>query len=88
VLSVNTAIQRSTAPAGSISTGKEQIRKDLTKILVAHNIPYVAQTTPFHWKDLAMKVEKALAVDKCMKRKRKRKGTCHAIPLLRYISIP
>ncbi len=40
--------------------GKEQNRKDLTKILVAHNIPYVAQTTPFHWKDLATKVEKAL----------------------------
>jgi len=70
---MNTGIQRSsatpvgahtsTAPAGSHSSGKEQIRKDLTKILVAHNIPYVAQTTPYHWKDLAMKVEKALAVD-------------------------
>ena len=31
--------------------------------MVAHNIPYVAQTTPYHWKDLATKVEKALAVD-------------------------
>jgi pyruvate ferredoxin oxidoreductase beta subunit len=70
---MNTGIQRSsatpvgahtsTAPAGSHSTGKTQLRKDLTKILVAHNIPYVAQTTPYHWKDLAMKVEKALAVD-------------------------
>ena len=53
----------STAPAGSVSQGKEQKRKDLTKIMVAHNIPYVAQTTPFHWKDLANKVEKALSVD-------------------------
>jgi len=70
---MNTGIQRSsatpmgahtsTAPAGSVKQGKEQNRKDLTKILVAHNIPYVAQTTPFHWKDLAMKVEKALAVE-------------------------
>jgi pyruvate ferredoxin oxidoreductase beta subunit len=70
---MNTGIQRSSAtpvgahtsttPAGSHSSGKSQIRKDLTKILVAHNIPYVAQTTPYHWKDLAMKVEKALAVD-------------------------
>ncbi|MEN8006508.1 MAG: thiamine pyrophosphate-dependent enzyme [Candidatus Krumholzibacteriota bacterium] len=70
---MNTGIQRSsatplgahtsTAPAGSVKQGKEQNRKDLTKIMVAHNIPYVAQTTPFHWKDLAMKVEKALAAD-------------------------
>jgi pyruvate ferredoxin oxidoreductase beta subunit len=67
---MNTGIQRSsatpfgahtsTAPAGKVKQGKEQDRKDLTKILVAHNIPYVAQTTPFHWKDLATKVEKAL----------------------------
>jgi len=70
---MNTGIQRSsatplgahtsTAPAGTIKQGKEQNRKDLTKIMVAHNIPYVAQTTPYHWKDLATKVEKALAVD-------------------------
>ncbi|MBD3220428.1 pyruvate ferredoxin oxidoreductase [bacterium] len=68
---MNTGIQRSsatpfgahtsTAPAGSVKQGKEQDRKDLTEILVAHNIPYVAQTTPFHWKDLATKVEKALS---------------------------
>ncbi len=70
---MNTGIQRSgatpmgahtsTAPAGSVKQGKEQHRKDLTKILVAHNIPYVAQTTPFHWRDLQAKVAKALAVD-------------------------
>lgn len=70
---MNTGIQRSgatpfgahtsTSPAGTVKQGKEQHRKDLTKIMVAHNIPYVAQSTPFHWKDLAAKVEKALAVD-------------------------
>jgi len=70
---MNTGIQRSsatplgahtsTAPAGSHSAGKSQNRKDLTGIMVAHNIPYVAQTTPFHWKDLGTKVEKALACD-------------------------
>ncbi len=70
---MNTGIQRSsatpmgahtsTAPAGKVSKGKAQHRKDLTKILVAHNIPYVAQTTPFHWRDLATKVRKALDVD-------------------------
>ncbi len=70
---MNTGIQRSSAtpmgaktsttPVGSAKQGREGHRKDLTKIMVAHNIPYVAQTTPFHWKDLQSKVEKALAVD-------------------------
>ena len=70
---MNTGIQRSsatplgahtsTAPAGKVKRGKEQHRKDLTKIMVAHNIPYVAQTTPYHWRDLATKVQKALDVD-------------------------
>ncbi len=70
---MNTGIQRSSAtplgahtstePAGKVKQGKAQHRKDLTKIMVAHNIPYVAQTTPYHWKDLATKVEKALAVE-------------------------
>ena len=70
---MNTGIQRSgatpfgahtsTSPAGTVKQGKEQHRKDLTKIMVAHNIPYVAQTTPFHWRDLQMKVQKALEVD-------------------------
>ena len=70
---MNTGIQRSsatplgahtsTAPAGTVKQGKEQNRKDLTKIMVEQNIPYAAQTTPYHWKDLATKVEKALAVD-------------------------
>ena len=70
---MNTGIQRSgatpfgahtsTAPAGKVKQGKDRHRKDLTKIMVAHNIPYVAQSTPFHWKDLQMKVRKALDVD-------------------------
>jgi len=70
---MNTGIQRSgatpfgahtsTSPAGTVKQGKEQHRKDLTAIMVAHKIPYVAQTTPFHWRDLQAKVEKALSVD-------------------------
>lgn len=70
---MNTGIQRSgatpfgahtsTSPAGTVKQGKEQHRKDLTAIMVAHNIPYVAQTTPFHWRDLQAKVEKALSVE-------------------------
>lgn len=70
---MNTGIQRSsatpkgahttTSPAGKVIPGKKEFRKDLTTIMVAHNIPYVAQTHPANWRDLTSKVEKALAVD-------------------------
>ncbi len=70
---MNTGIQRSSAtplgantttcPAGSVIPGKLQPRKNLTKIMAAHGIPYVAQTTPAHWRDLMTKVRKALEVD-------------------------
>lgn len=52
---MNTGIQRSsstprfadatTSPVGSASSGKRQNKKDLTEIMVAHGIPYVAQST-------------------------------------------
>ena len=67
---MNTGIQRSsatplgahttTSPAGKVIPGKKQYRKDLTAIMVAHNIPYVAQTSVSHWRDLVTKVKKAL----------------------------
>lgn len=67
---MNTGIQRSsatplgahttTSPAGKVIPGKKQFRKDLTAIMVAHNIPYVAQTSVSHWRDLTAKVQKAL----------------------------
>ena len=70
---MNTGIQRSSAtpfgaatstcPAGEVIPGKQQYHKDITKIMVAHRIPYVAQASPSHWNDLAKKVEKALAKD-------------------------
>ncbi|MDI6788406.1 MAG: thiamine pyrophosphate-dependent enzyme, partial [Planctomycetota bacterium] len=70
---MNTGIQRSgatplgasttTTPTGSLSYGKNVFRKDLTAIVAAHNIPYVAQTTSTHWRDLMSKVQKALSVD-------------------------
>lgn len=70
---MNTGIQRSsatpkgadttTSPAGKKVPGKPEHRKDLTAIMAAHNIPYVAQTTPAHWRDLVTKTQKALAVD-------------------------
>jgi len=69
---MNTGIQRSSAtplgadtttrPAGSVVPGKTEQRKNLTKIMAAHNIPYVAQASPSHWADLVRKVRKALDI--------------------------
>ena len=69
---MNTGIQRSSAtpfgadtttcPAGSVVPGKLQQRKDLTKIMAAHGIPYVAQASPSSWSDLMKKVRKALEI--------------------------
>jgi pyruvate/2-oxoacid:ferredoxin oxidoreductase beta subunit len=69
----NTGIQRSgatpcgasttTAPAGKVKPGKEQFRKDLTSIVAAHHIPYAAQVSISHWKDLVNKAEKAFKAD-------------------------
>jgi pyruvate ferredoxin oxidoreductase beta subunit len=66
---MNTGIQRSSAtplgadtttcPAGSVIPGKLRNRKNLTKIMAAHDIPYVAQASPSHWQDLFKKVQKA-----------------------------
>ncbi len=67
---MNTGIQRSsatplgahttTSPAGSVIPGKQQMRKDLTAIVAAHGIPYVAQAAPSQWKDLMEKARKAV----------------------------
>ena len=68
---MNTGIQRSsatpkfadttTSPAGSVIPGKMQLRKDLTEIMVAHHLPYVAQTAAYmNFKDLYEKSEKAI----------------------------
>lgn len=69
---MNTGIQRSSAtpfgadtttrPAGSVVPGKTEKRKNLTKIMAAHNVPYVAQASPSHWSDLMKKVRKALDI--------------------------
>ena len=66
---MNTGIQRSsstplgasttTCPAGSAIPGKPQYRKDLTAIVAAHNIPYLAQGSPSHYRDLMEKAQKA-----------------------------
>ena len=65
---MNTGIQRSsatmmgtdttTSPAGTESSGKKEFSKDMTAIMVAHNIPYVAQASPHNWKDTVAKAKK------------------------------
>ncbi|HYA88962.1 MAG TPA: thiamine pyrophosphate-dependent enzyme [Nitrospirota bacterium] len=69
---MNTGIQRSSAtplgadttssPVGSVLKGKIQPRKNLTRIMAAHGIPYVAQASPAHWRDAVMKFRKALEI--------------------------
>jgi pyruvate ferredoxin oxidoreductase beta subunit len=70
---MNTGIQRSsatpmgawatTSEVGKVGQGKVQRRKDLTSIMAAHHIPYVAQANIADWKDLTSKAEKAFAKD-------------------------
>ncbi|MFL0195370.1 thiamine pyrophosphate-dependent enzyme [Clostridium sp. WILCCON 0269] len=68
---MNTGIQRSSAtpkyadttttPVGAVSSGKPQFRKNLTEIMVSHNIPYVAQTTFLgNFKDIHEKAHRAI----------------------------
>ena len=68
---MNTGTQRSSAtprfadttttPAGKVSAGKVQVRKDLAAIMVEHGIPYVGQTTFIkNFKDVYTKAEKAI----------------------------
>ncbi|MDH4218992.1 MAG: thiamine pyrophosphate-dependent enzyme [Candidatus Aminicenantes bacterium] len=52
-----------TSPAGTQSPGKLQWRKDLTKVLAAHNVPYVAQASPTRWQDLYNKAKKAFEIE-------------------------
>jgi pyruvate ferredoxin oxidoreductase beta subunit len=70
---MNTGIQRSgatpkgastsTSPAGKVIPGKVQFQKDLTEIMVAHEVPYVATSIIGRWNDLVSKVEKASKTD-------------------------
>jgi pyruvate ferredoxin oxidoreductase beta subunit len=48
-----------TQPAGKISIGKVQWRKDLVKIVAGHNIPYVAQSNVYNTMDMFKKAQKA-----------------------------
>jgi len=70
---MNTGIQRSgatprgsnttTEPAGKVGQGKVKFAKDLTMIMAAHGIPYVAQSIVGNWMDLTKKAEKAFSIE-------------------------
>jgi len=69
---MNTGVQRSsatplgastmTSPAGLKSWGKEQPKKNLPAIMLAHSIPYVATASIAFPKDLTRKVKQALSI--------------------------
>ena len=68
---MNTGIQRSSAtpfgantkttPVGKVKKGKEQYRKDLTRIVAAHHIRYACQASVHNWNDVIKKAQKAYA---------------------------
>ncbi len=70
---MNTGFQRSgatpvgawttTSPVGAEQAGKLQNRKNLTEIMVAHGLKYVAQASPHDPRDLVRKAAKALATE-------------------------
>ncbi len=70
---MNTGIQRSgatpfgasttTSPAGKVIPGKQQPRKDLTSIMAAHHLPYVAQSSIHSPTDLSDKLRQAIECD-------------------------
>ena len=70
---MNTGFQRSgstpigawttTTPVGKDSAGKIQNRKNLTRIMIAHGVRYVAQASPHDPRDLVRKAAKALSID-------------------------
>jgi len=69
---MNTGFQRSgatptgawitTSPVGAESPGKLQARGNLTELMVAHGLEYVAQGSPHDSRDLVRKAAKALSV--------------------------
>jgi len=52
-----------TTPAGTVSSGKAQKRKDIMSIVAAHNIPYAAQANPAYLDDFIYKIKKAFSYE-------------------------
>ena len=68
----NTGMQRSgatpfgawttTTPVGNVIKGKTEHKKDFPRIMMAHDIPYVATATVAYWRDYMQKVARAKEV--------------------------
>lgn len=52
-----------TTPAGRVSYGKKDKKKDILAIMAAHGSPYVAQVSPNKWKDMSKKLKRALETE-------------------------
>jgi pyruvate ferredoxin oxidoreductase beta subunit len=52
-----------TSPAGRVSYGEKQNKKDLVGIMAAHGAPYVAQIAPNKWKIMTKSFQKALETE-------------------------
>lgn len=71
----NTGMQRSgatpfralttTTPVGKVLKGKLEHKKDFVKIMMAHDIPYVATATVGYWKDYMQKIARAKEIKGC-----------------------
>lgn len=48
-----------TSPAGKVSYGEKQLKKDMVQIMAAHGCEFVAQVAPSKWKDLVKKTQRA-----------------------------
>ncbi len=48
-----------TTPVGDALPGKLQLKKNISKIMAAHDIPYMAQSVSWLWEDLYKKAERA-----------------------------
>lgn len=70
---MNTGIQRSggtpygawttTSPAGRVIPGKLEYKKPIADIMVAHDMEYVATSSPAYWRDLIIKTRKGFEVN-------------------------
>ena len=70
---MNTGVQRSsatplgaftnTAPVGPGRPGKAEPMKDLTRVMIAHGLPYVAQAAVQRYQDMMAKLQKAIALE-------------------------
>lgn len=55
--------ETTTTPLGTRSKGKARPRKNIIQIVLAHDLPYLAQVTPAHWHDTVAKARKAVAAN-------------------------